>query len=357
MGNTDTKRKSNIDLLRILASMGVVVLHYNNFNIGKGLTLSQGAGNIFLWFMEGLCICAVNLFVLMSGYLLSTSQRRDFLKPVKLIVQVILFSEVFYLASVAIGSSEFALRHVVGLLIPSNWYVVVYVGLYLISPYINIVLDYLYKKNIYKRFVIIIVALYSVYPILTDILQGFMKTEYNGMSPIGLYGNQNGYTIINFIIMYVLGDAVRRYDLAEKISNLKLLLSLALVVILIGASAYFEHMIFDSEVSLEYCSPLVIAEAVLIFMCFAKMKFQNKIISFLAKSAFTVYLIHGYFINHIKIDTYAPQSLPVVIIHLLISIIIIYVASIAVTTVYDLVMNPIWKFIDKKIGKPLKYEV
>ena len=32
--------------------MGVIVLHYNNISMGKGLVVSQGIANVFLWFLE-----------------------------------------------------------------------------------------------------------------------------------------------------------------------------------------------------------------------------------------------------------------------------------------------------------------
>lgn len=87
--------------------------------------------------------------------------------------------------SVIFGYNDLSLKHLVGALIPCNWYVVIYVGLYLISPYINVVLNYLHENGGYKRFIVIICATYSVYPILVDILQvvrgkGIYGTEHCG---------------------------------------------------------------------------------------------------------------------------------------------------------------------------------
>lgn len=357
MNKTDSQRKSNIDLLRIFASIAVIILHYNNFTLGQGLVISQGIGNKFLWFLEGLSICAVNVFVLMSGYLLSTTQKRDILKPVKLIIQVVIFNEAFYFVSVILGSAELSLKQIVYNLIPANWYVMVYAGLYLVSPYINIVLNYLYEKKTYKRFLFTIILLYSIYPMFTDEIRVIFSTGELGISTIGALGSQGGYTIINFIIMYIIGYALRRYDFSQKIKYPILLIAIFFTALVVSISAYFEHKIFNDNPSLEYCSPFVIAEAVFIFVLFTKMKFESKIINFLAKSAFTVYLIHINFIFHLKIDQYASQSLPILIIHLILSILIIYFAGIVICTVYDFIMKPLWKLIDKKRGEHLKFDV
>ena len=59
-------RQSNIELLRIFAACGVVILHYNNMGIGGGFgAVSDGSMNQFiLMTMEMMAICAVNLYVL-----------------------------------------------------------------------------------------------------------------------------------------------------------------------------------------------------------------------------------------------------------------------------------------------------
>ena len=59
-------RESNIELLRILAMIGVILLHYNNPSIGGGLSFVNN-GSINYWFLnivESLFICAVDLFIL-----------------------------------------------------------------------------------------------------------------------------------------------------------------------------------------------------------------------------------------------------------------------------------------------------
>ena len=304
-------------------------------------------------------ICAVNLFVLISGYFLSSSQKRDCLKPLKLVVQVILFNEAFYLITVIFGHNNLSLKHLVGSFIPNwyVWYVVICVGLYLISPYINLVLNYLHENGGYKRFLIIVCSTYSVYPMLVDILQVLRAKEYLGSSTVGMHGSQAGYTIVNLGIMYILGDALRRYDDRGAVKNRKVAILLLLTLAVIFAWTYIEYHLIKKDTVLEYCNPLVIVEAVLIFMLFSRLRIQSRVITTLAKGSFTVYLIHGYFLPHIQIQVFAARALPVVVTHLLICVVAIYMVGLLVDWIYNKVMNPIWKFADRKWVNHRKYVV
>lgn len=54
-------RDSNIELLRILTICGVVILHYNGTQAFSFVN-DNSLNYYILLFLEGLCICAVNLF-------------------------------------------------------------------------------------------------------------------------------------------------------------------------------------------------------------------------------------------------------------------------------------------------------
>lgn len=75
----EKKRESNIELLRILAMIGVIVLHYNNSEIGGALKYVQpdSLNEIILLALESMFICAVDVFVLITGYFLSNSRKRN----------------------------------------------------------------------------------------------------------------------------------------------------------------------------------------------------------------------------------------------------------------------------------------
>ena len=74
IGNTAERktRMANLELLRCIAMMMVVVLHF----LGKGNILGDlaakdlGSVGLAAWLPESFCIVAVNVYMLISGYFL-----------------------------------------------------------------------------------------------------------------------------------------------------------------------------------------------------------------------------------------------------------------------------------------------
>lgn len=86
-GTAKPPRESGIELLRILAACGVILLHYNDGKAFKWVE-SNTINQYLLFGIESLCICAVDLFMVISGYFLGTTQKRKAIKPVELILQI-----------------------------------------------------------------------------------------------------------------------------------------------------------------------------------------------------------------------------------------------------------------------------
>ena len=80
---TQKKREVNLELLRIIAMLMVISLHY----LGKGNTMAAGItavspsnpnfiNEVLAWTLEALSYGAVNLYVMISGYFLINSATR-----------------------------------------------------------------------------------------------------------------------------------------------------------------------------------------------------------------------------------------------------------------------------------------
>ena len=72
---TKSKRLANVELLRVVAMLMVVMLHY----LGKGellpvKNLHMNLTGYLAWILESLSIVAVNVYVLISGYFLVESE-------------------------------------------------------------------------------------------------------------------------------------------------------------------------------------------------------------------------------------------------------------------------------------------
>ena len=143
-----SERKSNIELLRIFAALGVIVLHYNNPNIGGGIKYAKSGSaeqNIML-VLESIFICAVNVYVLISGYFMRKSMKRDLLKPLELIVQLIVYEFSFCIIKTLAKGKRITFDVIVSYFTPSYWFIFVYIAMYLISPYLSLVWDKLSPK-------------------------------------------------------------------------------------------------------------------------------------------------------------------------------------------------------------------
>lgn len=337
-----SKRMSNIELLRIAAACGVIVLHYNAAKIGKGFAYAPdgSATQFFMALTESAAICAVDLFVLISGYFMRNSMKRDLIKPVNLLMQLAVFETGFYLIKELPKGKGFSAKTFAGYFTGMYWFVFVYIALYLISPYINVIWQKLEDKG-KRTLLIVMLGLFSVWPTLTEMLEHFAGTHMRGITTVGIDGAQNGYTIVNFVLMYLIGCKLRDLDdKGKQFRTSRLALLLCLNIALITGWAYIEKKLSGSELwyttGWYYQNPLVICEAVLFFLLFRSFKIRhNRVINRLAAASFPVYLIHANLLSWCRIKEYTAKGAAVTALHLLICIVLIYLISFAVSTVYD----------------------
>lgn len=341
-------RQSNIELLRILAIIGVIILHYNHRDGGGGFNyVVQGSANeLMLRFLESLFICAVDVFILISGYFMCTTNKRNIIKPLQLILQMTIFSTGIYLFKVIFGFRDFALKSLMGALVPANYFVILYVVLYFISPYINLAMEKLseHKK---RQAVIIMAVLFSIYPSLVDIFTAASGREWMGLSTIGAWGSQWGYTIVNFTLLYIIGAYIRTAEPSKKrYKTQSLLLILCILTIVLTAWS-----LLDEDTAWEYCSPFVIIEAVVIFLLFSRLRMgTNKVINEFAKGAFSVYLLHPIFLPYVGAEKFVQGGILRLGGVIFLTAMGLYIICWAVYEIYNKVTFPIFKKLEKVIS-------
>lgn len=278
----DKNRNSSIELLRILAGMAVVVLHFNYRAGGGAIEISNGIDKEILLLLEALCIGAVNIFILIAGYFNVDATKINISRLISIIIQTSIFSFIFYLAS-SIMNSAYSIIGLLGALLPINYYVILYVTLMIIAPFLNIVINYIDVRS-QRLLLFIIMGLFSVYPTLVDMLEECTKREFHGLSSISLMGSGSGYTIVNFTIVYMIGAILRKNDIASKVKNLHLYAAflISLIIIYIWEKAL-------PNTALIYSNPILIIESICIFLIFAKMNVKSKFINTVAPASFTCF--------------------------------------------------------------------
>lgn len=340
-------RASNIEFLRIFAIIGVFFLHFYNPIIGGAISSCSSPINEFiLRVLECLFVCSVDLFVLISGYFLTQSHKRNYYKPIQLISQVILFSITYFGLLVFTSRTEFSVSGLLFAFLPQNWFVILYVVLYLCSPYLNMVIEHLSIKQ-YRNFVILLLILFSIYPTLVDVLGQWSSKEIKGMSTIGMYGSQYGYSVVQFFIMYFIGGYLARNPCL--CSKRILVCGIVNLSVLVFWSYVDKNAHVEGEPNAyEYCNPLVIFESVILLVSFLKIKLRSNCINELSRACFTMYLLHSFAYSFVDIKTivnFSPASM-------LLSIaglgIVTYLCCYFIYKIYVYLTNPFWKYFKTK---------
>ncbi len=310
------KRESNIELLRIVLAIYVVILHINGY---AGEILSKvsypSIDSFVVVLLEVLAAVAVNTFVLIFGYFQSEKDEIKVWRGISLFIDVIFFNVLFYFIDIIIGIKTFSIVGLLGMFLPINYYVVLYVGVFLLSPYCNLILNKI-SNDESRRMGFWLIFIISIQPFIVDMLEQFSGIKFSGLSFIGIEGDSNGYTLINFILIYMLGGIIRRREdiITEKYSKCRYLLFYIIGSLLLTCCVY---IIFYKKIHLDvlgYNNPILIMNSIMLFLLFKKIKVRyNRIVNMIAKASFTVYLTHPFVIRQIlsnintdKMDYYAP---------------------------------------------------
>lgn len=354
-----TERQSNIELLRMIAACGVIILHYNNADIGGGFkAVAQGSLNQgIMMLIEVLFIGAVNLFVLISGYFMRDSMKRDFLKPIELLAQWVLFGGISVLLKELPSDQPLTFVQFMTHFTATYWFVFVYIALYLISPYLNLIWSKLTEKG-KNTLLAVWFCVFSAEPFLIEVIQYYTEeAPLYGTSTVGILGSQYGYTIVIFVMMYLLGMKLRdKCDAGWKFGAGKSAALLAINTLLLFFWTYLEHFLTEKELNMttawNYDNPLVISEAVFAFLLFRNLNIRHsKVINGLAAASFPSYLIHVNFLEYIGIEKAVTWNPALLVLHMFGTTIAIYLVSYAVYLLYQLLIAPIFKAIGKKWTK------
>lgn len=341
------ERQSNIELLRILSAIGVIILHINN---PKGINYAMidglyggGVNSMILNVLEFLAVPAVNIFILITGFFLCRSTRFSIKKPVNLLLQLFILKVLVSLSMVFVAHKPFALDDLITIIFPQKYFVVLYVGLVFLSPYINKFIAIMSKREI-QTLLFILFFFFSLWPFILDIIKEFSSYNLDSSNTIGHFGSQSGQTIINFIFIYMIGAYIRIYNILPKILNIKflILIILTVFVILYPMICLESVMKIDLEkrAFLAYHNPIVIIESIAFFCLFSKMTIQSKIINSLAVSAYSCYITSGYFKGILFSYSFLSQPIIIMLGYLFAYCVVVYLLSWCYFFVYNKIVTP-----------------
>jgi surface polysaccharide O-acyltransferase-like enzyme len=336
------ERKTGVELLRIFAACAVVVLHYYHAEMGGASAVMGGGRKVIMELLICLCCSAVDVFVLISGFFLSEKTSRPLGKPFSLYLQVVIFSFINYGVMLALHESAFNPMHIVATFVPHNYFVVLYTALYLISPLLNRFLFSLSEKE-YGRLLLIAIILFSVYNSGVDLLSDITGRELTGSTTISIYGTQQGYNIVNFILLYTIGGYLNRFGFPTFVLKWTWGIISVCIVCIYG----WRVLVHQGLSATSYSNPFVIMLAVAILCLFNKIKWHSNMVNELAGAAFTCYLFHLVLIRRIGVEVYAAGPTWRFVLHFILSVVLIYIVSYLVYKLYNLVFSTLVRRLDR----------
>ena len=356
-------RQSNLELMRIISMIFIIIYHI--IIHGNLLTHTDGVIYFCLNLLLSIIIIHVNSFVIVSGYF-NYNKEFSFKKVISLLNQVFFYSLLIVIIFQSCHLIDFSniqiLKQLSYIPFSDYWFIKDYIILYCISPFLNILIRNINKKQ-YKNLLITLFIFFSIIPTLTG------NNTFN---------SNNGYSLYQFVFLYFLGAYLHIYPIEKSIlfKNLnKRKTQLTLVIIfficaILNLSLYFlsEYIgTFNSnifnEISnylhnsfLSYCNPIVIIQTICYFLYFRTLDVKNRLVNIISKFTFGVYLIHDnsfirqFLYKWINIDKGTMIYSKSLLIKIILYGFIIYILCVII----DLIRYYLFKFITRlKLSKKI----
>lgn len=286
----------------------------------------------------------VILFVLISGYWGIKCNLKGLFNLVFMIVVYYLPIAIFTYFSISGRVSKQLLKDFLFISHTPYWFIRTYICLYLFSPVLN---KYLESTTEKQRFILIVALVFmSVY----------IGTSHGDPTL------SDGKNLINFSLLYVLGNTLRIYEHNWKQWNNRLIILIycGINILLVTLYCTFENTIISTiiwRISFPYCSPILIINAMLLFIIISRFQLHSKQVNYIASSMLAVYLIHchpfvetyviGSFMNRLLLLSH--DTFIVSILTLLLGIVILLSC-----VLIDKFLTPLWRVSSRHISRHLK---
>ena len=286
-----TQRENNLDLYRIICTLGIVLIHVSAIFI-SGYTKELNHP-IFACICNSVPRFAVPGFVMLSGaFLLDNPKSADykyFYKKAfnKIGIHIIIFTVIYilYRLPFALLGKDTAVLPLIedilrGAPMYHMWYVYMLTGLYAVTPIII-----RFKDSIKESTFVYVSVFYTLIALLSMYFQGYVGVNWN----LGQVFEYVGY----FMLGYCLKKNAKK-------SNLKGLLLTALALLFeLGAAAFEYNSLLKGYTDYDFkikivspCSPFIFIASVLMFYGFCRLNVK-KSFSRLSGLTFYIFLIHA----------------------------------------------------------------
>lgn len=280
--NESFEKKDNriygADIARIIAMLMVVVLH-NLLNGGILKSNNVQLSNLTYWLIENLMIVAVNVFAMISGFLLVNSQFK-WKRILGLWRTVFFWSAIPTLALMLVFKNinvTYLVKSFFPVLFKQYWYFNGYIVLFIVMPFLNVGFRSFSIKSLQKIILMLLILSGSVGILNNLFLEG-------------------GESALWLIIMYLIGALIRQGDFLNRMPSNKLLITIYVLcgVLSLCGEGLSINYIGHLSVWIQYNSPIVIVQSILLFIFFIRLRvkglFIKKLLKKISPMTFAVYL-------------------------------------------------------------------
>ncbi|MCM1122523.1 MAG: acyltransferase [Eubacterium sp.] len=329
-----SKRQANFELLRIVAMLMIIVLHYlNKSNLLLLYTQEHMAVNYVMHLIIAFCIVAVNCYVLLSGYFLVESAWKPG-RVVSLVAQILFYSlliPVVLICAGVVSAGDLTVYDWLGFVLPIEtehyWFATAYLIMYVFAPLVAAGAKAVEKKTLQ----IVIGILLLFFSVGKSLVPATFATDH--------YGYDYGW----FLCLFLIAAYIRLHGCPklEKRKNAWILyigmsLGIFLLAEVSGILAEVLHpFAYYMDMPTTYNHILCLLASIGLFMAFKDMKsWEGKAADLfrrLAPYTFGVYLLHEHvlirnqWIKWLRVDEVWGSWM--FIPHMIVCVLIVYAAG------------------------------
>lgn len=305
-------REGNFELMRIILFLMVVAIHVSSPYLSNHTVVgvvNWQIANI----LDGGSRVAVDCFVLITGYFVGASRDP---RPGKLIAKVIepipfymlLYLPLYYLdnkGNLCLSLCS-ALQDLVGntIYLYHLWYVQVLIAIYLLSPYLNVLIHQLSPLKLRG----LIATLYCIGSVIPSLVYMFGIDFYD----LSLLNSR----LLLFVTLYLIGAYIRKYSQVDtppqRLFGLFFMADASIVVLSCLYNSRWSPLIALAHlrgagltyplrgltgVFYEFNNFLVIGASILLMLAFARLKISSRLINYVSRWSYGAYLGHVLWIN------------------------------------------------------------
>ena len=186
---------------------------------------------------------------------------------------------------------------------------------------------------------------------MVDFSQELFDYQWFGLSTIGAWGNQQGFNIVNFVLLYCVGAWLRLDEISISTYKKNLIWIIVVIILIFTWSVVCTHLSKQGmRSSWIYHNPLVIIYSILLFLFFKSFRFASRFINYLAKSVLLCFLIHSGIIANIDIgiSKVCNGSVFLMLSHYLAFSVVMMVVSCIAYALYNIITKKLFSKLNNK---------